>query len=86
MIPSKMQNTSMKWETTTQLDAGMDLSFLKDRVRIIFDYYNKVTSDMLFSITLPDTSPYSSVKANVGSARFYGFEMDCAAMSSNHFL
>ncbi len=76
MIPSKMQNTSMKWETTTQLDAGMDLSFLKDRVRFIFDYYNKVTSDMLFSITLPDTSPYSSVKANVGSARFYGFEME----------
>lgn len=76
MTPSKMQNSSMKWETTTQLDAGIDLSFLNDRVRFIFDYYNKVTSDMLFSITLPDTSPYSSVMANVGSARFYGFEVE----------
>ena len=76
MTPSKMQNNSMKWETTTQLDAGMDVSFLNDRVRFIFDYYNKVTSNMLFSIMLPDTSPYSSVMANVGSARFYGFEME----------
>ena len=76
MTPSKMQNSSMKWETTTQLDAGIDLSFLNDRIRFIFDYYNKVTSDMLFSITLPDTSPYSCVMANVGSARFYGFEVE----------
>lgn len=85
--PSKMQNTSMKWETTTQFDAGLDLSFLNDRIRFIFDYYNKVTSDMLFSITLPDTSPYTSVKANVGSARFYGFEVELHSenISSRNF-
>ncbi|MCM1178205.1 MAG: TonB-dependent receptor [Clostridium sp.] len=76
MSPDKMQNTGMKWETTTQLDVGLDMGFLKDRIRIVLDYYDKVTDDMLFSITLPDTSPYSSVKANVGSARFYGFEAE----------
>lgn len=76
MSPDKMQNTGMRWETTTQLDVGLDMGFFKDRVRFVFDYYDKVTDDMLFSITLPDTSPYSSVKANVGSARFYGFEAE----------
>ncbi len=76
MSPDKMQNTGMKWETTTQLDVGLDMGFLKDRIRFVLDYYDKVTRDMLFSITLPDTSPYSSVKANVGSARFYGFEAE----------
>lgn len=40
------------------------------------DYYNKVTDNMIFSITLPDTSAYSSVKANVGLARFSGFELE----------
>ena len=40
------------------------------------DYYNKRTDDMLFSITLPDTGSLGSVKANVGSARFYGFEIE----------
>lgn len=67
-LPSAMQNAGMQWESTTQLDAGLDVGFLNDRVRFIFDYYNKKTDNMLFSITMPDTGPYSSVKANVGSA------------------
>ena len=48
----------------------------QNRLRIVADYYNKVTDNMIFSITLPDTSAYSSVKANVGSARFSGFELE----------
>ena len=76
IIPGEMQNTEMQWETTTQLDAGLDMGFAKDRVRIILDVYNKLTDNMLFSIQLPDTSPFSTVKANVGSARFYGFEAE----------
>lgn len=74
--PSAMQNASMRWETTTQLDLGMDVGFFRDRIRILLDYYDKTTDNMLFAITLPDTSPYSSVKANVGSARFYGAEVE----------
>lgn len=76
MLPSTMQNTGMKWETTTQLDLGLDLGFFNDRLRVVMDYYNKRTDNMLFSITLPDTGTFSSVKANVGSARFYGFEFE----------
>lgn len=76
LSPTAMQNTSMQWETTSQLDFGLDIGMFRDRVRFIADYYNKVTDNMLFSITLPDTSPYSSVKSNVGSARFYGFEAE----------
>lgn len=76
LLPSKMQNQGMKWETTTQLDLGIDLGFFNDRLRIVADYYNKKTDDMLFPITLPDTGSLSSVTANVGSARFYGFEIE----------
>ncbi len=75
-LPSTMMNSGLKWETTTQLDLGIDISFFKDRIRFVADYYNKRTDDMIFSITLPDTGTFSSVKANVGSARFYGFELE----------
>jgi len=74
--PGAMQNSGMQWETTKQLDFGLDMGFFHDRIRLIVDYYNKVTENMLFSISLPDTSPYSSVKANVGSAKFYGCEVE----------
>lgn len=75
-LASAMQNKDLKWETTTQLDLGVDVSFLRDRIRFVADYYNKVTDNMLFSITLPDTGTFNSVKANVGSAKFYGFEVE----------
>ena len=76
LLPSKMVNSGLKWETTTQLDLGVDVSFLKDRVRIVADYYNKVTDDLIYSITLPDTGQFGSVNANVGSVRFWGAEFE----------
>ncbi len=76
LLPSKMQNANLRWEQTASFDAGIDIGLLNDRVRIVADYYNKVTSNMIFSITLPDTGQIGSVEANVGSARFYGFELE----------
>ncbi len=75
-LPSTMMNSDLKWETTTQLDLGIDVSFFKDRIRFVADYYNKRTDNMIFDITLPDTGTFGSVSANVGSARFYGFELE----------
>lgn len=76
LTPSIMQNTGMKWETTTQLDLGLDIGMFKDRVRMVLDVYNKVTDNMIFSVTLPDTGFADNVKANIGSVRFYGFEFE----------
>ena len=70
-----MQNMDLTWERTGQLDIGTDINFFGDRIRLTADYYNKVTSNMLFNVTLPDTGSFDSVMSNVGSARFYGFEM-----------
>lgn len=76
MLPSNMKNASLRWETTTQLDFGVDMGFFNDRIRLVTDFYDKVTDNMLFSITLPDTGSFGSVPANVGSVRFYGFELE----------
>ena len=61
---SGLGNDDLKWETTTQFDLGLDLGFLKDRIRVVADYYNKVTSDLIFGITLPDTAQLTSVQSN----------------------
>lgn len=76
LLPSNMKNDNLRWETTTQLDFGVDMGFFNDRIRLVTDFYDKVTSNMLFSITLPDTGSFGSVPANVGSVRFYGFEVE----------
>lgn len=76
ILPSVMQNKDLRWETTTQLDLGADLAWFNDRVRLVLDYYNKITDDLIFSITLPDTAQLTSVQSNVGSVSFYGAEVE----------
>ena len=87
ILPSTMQNKDLRWETTTQLDLGMDLGFLSDRIRIILDYYNKRTDDLIFGITLPDTAQLTSVQSNVGSVRFFGgeFELHTVNVDNRNF-
>lgn len=71
----------LKWETTHQLDIGVDMGFFNDRIRLMADYYNKKTTDLLFSVTLPDTSGYGSARQNVGSVRFYGAEVELSTVN-----
>ena len=46
-------NEDLKWEEINQIDIGLDLNFLKDRLSITYDYYNRQTRDMLYRGDLP---------------------------------
>lgn len=76
MYPSGMPNEALTWETTTQLDAGFEFGLFNNRIFFTGDYFNKVTDDLLFSVSLPNTSGFSSVKTNVGSVLFHGFDLE----------
>ena len=49
-------NANVKWETVHQLDLGIDLAFLRNRLSATYDYYNRQTSDMLYTKQVPLTS------------------------------
>ncbi len=67
-------NNKLGWESTRQLDIGMDLAMLQGRLNITVDYYNKITKDLLYSAPLPSNTGFSSVKVNVGSIQNRGLE------------
>jgi len=46
-------NPGLKWETTTMTNIGLDLSFLKSRINVIMDYFNRETTDVLFENDFP---------------------------------
>jgi len=79
IVPSTMPNTSLTWETTTQLDVGFDLSLLKNRLSISTDYFDKRTDNLLFSKELPNTSGFRNVQTNVGKVKYYGFDLEIAS-------
>jgi len=75
VLLGNLANESLKWETTTQLDLGVDLALFNNRIEIVADYYNKITSNMLFSQQIPYTTGFSTSWANVGKIGNRGFEL-----------
>ncbi|MDD4515891.1 TonB-dependent receptor [Massilibacteroides sp.] len=76
IITSTMPNLDLTWETSTQLDAGFDLSMFNNRLTLNADYFDKRTENLLFSKELPNTSGYSNVQTNIGEVKFYGFDIE----------
>ncbi|MCC6286256.1 MAG: TonB-dependent receptor [Chitinophagaceae bacterium] len=68
-------NPDLKWEKTAQFNIGIDADFLDGRINLVADYYDKKTTDLLFSVKLPAIGGGAgSILRNVGSMQNSGFE------------
>ncbi|MGC1391147.1 MAG: TonB-dependent receptor, partial [Bacteroidales bacterium] len=70
-------NPKLKWESTTQGDAGLEIGLLKNKLSGEFDYYNRVTSDILIPLSTPDylgNGQGAKVDFNAASVKNSGFE------------
>ena len=72
--PIRIPSPNLSWETTTQYDAGLDLSLLAGRLSITADYFFKRTDDLLLDFSLPFTSGFNSILQNRGAMQNKGFE------------
>ncbi|MDQ6480131.1 TonB-dependent receptor [Dyadobacter sp. LHD-138] len=68
-------NPRLKWETTTQFDAGLDLSLFKNRLQLTVDYYRKNTRDLLNSVRVSPSTGYSAMVKNLGNVQNNGYEV-----------
>ena len=70
-------SADLKWETTTTYNAGVDLGFWGDRVRLSADVYQRDTRDILNYIPVPGLSNLSNyLNTNIGSMTNKGVEID----------
>lgn len=79
LSPSALGNPDLKWETTRELDIGVDISVLSGRLGLVADYYNKKTDDLLVSRPITSTSGFTSVYTNVGNVQNKGVELQLTA-------
>lgn len=77
--PSQVANTNLKWETTSQFDAGIDLGFFNNRLTVTIDGYYKKTHDLLLKVKIPGSSGFSSGLKNIGEVENKGFELSVNA-------
>lgn len=68
-------NRSLKWETTTTFDIGVDMAFLNNSLQVSADYFNKYTKDILLTPQTPSTLGGAVPKANMGEMRNQGWEV-----------
>ena len=74
--PSGVANPDLTWETSDQIDLGMDFRFLANRLSVGIDYFNKKTKDLLFSVTTPSEAGSLSTTINGGEILNTGFELE----------
>lgn len=75
VVQSSLGNPDLRWETTQELDLGVDLGFLAQRITLTADVYRKRTKDLLLNSQLPPTSGYPSAFQNIGSVQNQGLEL-----------
>ena len=70
-----LANTDLGWESTTQLDLGLDAAFLDRRLTVTADYYRKLTSDILLNLDIPATVGLNAPPQNAGAVENKGIEL-----------
>ncbi|MGV3556721.1 SusC/RagA family TonB-linked outer membrane protein [Larkinella arboricola] len=67
-------NPDLKWETTRQVDVGLEMEFWNGRLRIEADYFKKNTTDLLLNVAIPSYAGGGTQYRNVGEIENKGFE------------
>jgi iron complex outermembrane receptor protein len=78
-IRTRLANPDIQWEVSTQTDVGVDFELFGSRLTGSFDYYRKVSSDILLERTPVDpVTPTSTVWTNVPNMKIKntGFELN----------
>ena len=73
--PSRLPNEDLTWETSEQLNIGLDARFLNGRLGFTADWYNKKTKDLLVAVPVDPTTGFSTQMKNAGTVENKGIEL-----------
>lgn len=75
LFPSQLGNDSLGWEKVKEVNIGFDLGFLRNRINLAVDVYNKKTTDVLQNVALPTYTGWTSFRQNSGKVSNKGIEV-----------
>ncbi|MDR1896491.1 MAG: SusC/RagA family TonB-linked outer membrane protein, partial [Prevotellaceae bacterium] len=79
--PGRNPNSDLRWEKKQELNIGFDAAILDNRLNVNFDFYNRRTTDLLYTYSVPvPPNLYSSTFANVGTIDNKGIELTISGM------
>ena len=72
-------NKDITWEKSNSFNVGTDFSLWKSKLSGTVEYFDRTTSDMLYSKPVANSNGYSSIPMNIGSMKNYGWEVELNA-------
>ena len=78
LIVSRLATPNLKWETNLNTNIGLDFGFWDNRLLGTVEYFERNSKDLLFSKDLVPSSGFSSMDANLGKVKNYGWEFTLA--------
>ena len=74
--PNGVSNPDLTWETSEQVDLGLDARFLDNRLSLTIDWYRKMTKDLLITIQPYPELGFDSQTVNSGEILNTGFDIE----------
>ncbi|RWY54057.1 SusC/RagA family TonB-linked outer membrane protein [Mucilaginibacter gilvus] len=68
-------NSELAWEKNKQFDVGVELSILKNRISLNYDYYHKMSDGLIQARPIPRASGFVNIQYNIGQLEFWGHEI-----------
>lgn len=79
-VPFNIGNEDLKWETTKQINLGVDFELFKNRVSGTLDIYSKQTRDLLQTASLGPSTGFQNILINRGSIKNKGLELTLSSL------
>ena len=73
--PNSIPNQDIRWETTKEINIGLDGEYKNGKLFFSVDWYQKTTDDMLYNLPVPMSSGFPSIYTNIGSVQNKGVDI-----------
>ena len=73
--PTRPANPDLLWEKNKVTNLGLDFAVMNNRLSGTFEWFNRVSDNLLFDVPLPPSTGYASVYKNIGSMKNTGVEL-----------
>lgn len=72
---NNLANKDLVWERSKELNIGLNIGLLENRISAEIEVYNRTTVDLILGDKLPNSTGYTDVVANVGEIQNRGVEL-----------
>lgn len=74
--PINLSNPNLQWESSVEINPGIDFGFLNNAITGSIEYYKRTSEDLLIDNPVSSTTGFSSGLVNIGEVENSGFEIE----------